>query len=168
MGEAGILREDDRVELIEGDIITMSPIGGRHAACVRRLQRLLHKSIGESAIVSTQNPIHLGDYSEPQPDLALLRPRGDFYASHPFPTDVLLVVEVAETTLAFDREVKIPMYARAMIPEVLLVDLEHDVVWQFTRPTNGTYQGLQEAGRGQSLTSTTVPFLSLSVDDILG
>ena len=117
MIEAGILTKDDRVELIEGEIIKMAPINSRHAACVNRLNRLLNRKAGKVAIVSVQNPIHLGEYSEPEPDLALLRPRDDFYAqSHPKPKDMLLAVEVADSSAAKDRNLKVPLFARAGIP----------------------------------------------------
>jgi len=109
MGQAGILSEDDRVELIEGEIVEMAPVGSRHAACVKRLNALLSRRAGGRALVSVQDPIRLGEHSEPQPDLALLKPREDFYAAaHPGPEDVLLVIEVAETSLEYDREVKLP------------------------------------------------------------
>ena len=105
MLEAGILTEDDRVELIEGEVIQMTPIGKRHAACVKRLNALLGRRFGDAVIVSVQDPIHLSEGSDPQPDLALLRPRTDFYAqSHPTPADVLLLIEVADTSVEFDRE----------------------------------------------------------------
>jgi Uma2 family endonuclease len=117
MAEAGILSEDDRVELIEGELVTMSPIGSRHAACVARLTALLFP-VGGRGILWVQNPIRLGARSEPQPDVALLRYRPDFYASaHPGPEDVLLVVEVAETSADADRSLKIPLYARYGIPK---------------------------------------------------
>ncbi len=169
MGEAGILSEDDRVELIEGEIITMSPIGSRHPACVNRLNNLLVPTVGQRAIVSVQNPIRLGDYSEPEPDISLLRPRTDFYAQAlPNAVDVLLLVEVAETSIDYDRTVKVPLYARASIPEVWLVDLAQEVIWQYARPDNGAYQEIRQARRGQSLTSAALPQLTLVVNDILG
>src|ERR671938_544657 len=124
MGEAGILTEDDRVELIEGEIIEMSPIGSRHAACVNRLNTLLGRHLRQTAIVSVQNPIRLDAYSEPEPDVALLRPRADYYESgHPTPADALLIVEVADTSADYDRIIKLPLYAKAGIPEAWLVDL---------------------------------------------
>lgn len=113
MAQAGILAEDDRVELIDGDLIDMRPIGSRHAGAVSRLTSLFGAGVGAEAIVSVQNPVQLDRYSQPQPDLALLRPRADFYAeSHPQPADVLLIVEVAEASLDYDRDVKVPLYAR--------------------------------------------------------
>jgi hypothetical protein len=112
MGEVGILGPDDRVELIAGEIIDMSPIGSLHAALVARLASTLGQRVGETAIIWTQNPLALDDTSQPQPDLTVLRPRADFHAAaHPGPADVLLVIEVADTTLAFDLDVKVPLYA---------------------------------------------------------
>lgn len=169
LAQAGILGEDDRVELLEGEIVEMAPIGSRHAACVKRAAALFHEHLGKEVIVSVQDPIHLSSYSEPQPDLALLRPRPDFYASsHPGPGDVLLVVEVTETTASYDREVKTPIYARAGIPEVWLVDLERDRIEVFRQPSPQGYGEALALGRGQRLSPLLLPHISLSVDDILG
>ena len=119
MIDSGILTPDDRVELIQGEIVQMSPIGRRHAAGVNRLVRIFTRLLGERIIVSSQNPVELNNNSEPQPDLALLLPRPDFYESgHPQPKDILLLVEVADTTANYDREVKIPLYAKDSIIEV--------------------------------------------------
>lgn len=168
MGTAGIFSEDDRVELIEGEIVEMSPIGSRHAACVKRLIRLFDRGVGDRAIVGAQDPIRLGEHSEPQPDLALLRPRPDFYAhAHPGPEDVLLVVEVAETSADYDREVKVPLYARAGIPEVWLVELYAEQIEVYRQPAPHGYQEVQTVRRGQHLSSQTFPELALAVDNIL-
>ena len=124
MGTTGVLGEEARVELIEGEIIDMPPIGAPHASKVKRLNRILSLGVGNRAIVSAQDPILLGDFSAPQPDLALLRPRDDFYdQAHPGPEDVLLLIEVADSSLAYDRETKLPLYARFGIPEVWLLDV---------------------------------------------
>ncbi|HYY57826.1 MAG TPA: Uma2 family endonuclease [Pyrinomonadaceae bacterium] len=169
MAETGILSEDDRVELIEGEIIEMSPIGSRHAACVRRLDATLNQRLGGVAQVSAQNPILLDDYSEPEPDVALLKPRSDFYAeAHPSPSDVLLIVEVADTSVEYDRQVKAPLYARAGIPEMWLVNLPEEMIEVYARPENGAYRSREEFTRGQSLSSTTIPDLKVNVEDILG
>ena len=169
MSEAGIFAEDDRVELIDGEIVEMTPIGVRHAACVRRLNRLFSGRLGERAIVDVQNPIRVREQSEPQPDVALLRPRPDLYApSHPGPGDILLLVEVAETSAHLERAVKVPLYARAGIQEVWLVDLAGEVIEVYRRPLPERYQELQRVGRGQQLSSQAFPDLSLAVDDILG
>lgn len=107
MAEVGLLSEDSRVELIEGEIIEMSPIGSTHGGTVNRSSKLLHRKLDDIAIISVQNPVHIDDFSEPQPDLALLKPRKDFYSrSHPTPADVLVVIEVADTSVEYDRNVK--------------------------------------------------------------
>ena len=169
MGLAGILREDDRVELIDGEIVEMTPIGSPHAGCVNRLARLFFAAAGQRAVVTVQNPISLPPGSEPQPDLVLLRPRGDFYAGgHPGPGDVWLVVEVADTSLTFDRTVKVPLYARAGIPEVWVVDLAGQRVEVYRRPAGGLYADVQRHERGQRLVCAAFPDLALSVDDALG
>lgn len=169
MAQAGILGEDDRVELIEGEIVQMAAIGSRHAACVNRLNQLFSARITGRAIVSIQNPVHLNEISEPQPDLALLRPRPDFYAAaHPEPQDVLLVVEVADTSAGIDRAAKIPLYARTGIPEAWLVDLQEGQVEVHRQPTLQGYQRVQHLGRDASLALEAFPDLTLAVNDILG
>jgi Uma2 family endonuclease len=169
MGLAGILSEDDRVELIEGEIVQMAPIGSRHAACVDRLTQLFVLRVAGRAIVRIQNPVLLNDYSEPQPDLALLRPRPDFYASgHPAPQDVLLVVEVADTSAGIDRAAKMPLYARAGILEAWLVDLQEERVEVHSQPLPQGYQSIQHFGRGASIALQAFPDLTFAVDGILG
>ena len=169
MGEAGILREDDRVELLEGEIVEMTPIGSRHAACVDRLNHFFARGVGPRAIVRVQNPVRLSERSEPQPDLALLRARPDFYArAHPGPSDILLLVEVADTSAEMDREVKMPLYARAGIPEVWIVDLEGECVEVYREPTPQGYQNVRRIRRGQRVSPQAVPDLELAVDDLFG
>jgi Uma2 family endonuclease len=169
MGEVGILRGDERVELIDGEIVRMTPIGSAHAACVKRLLRRLVSAAGERAIVSAQDPIVLGPASEPQPDLALLRPRADFYAgAHPGPDDVWLIVEVAETSLAFDRAVKVPLYARAGIAEVWLIDLPGQHIEVYRQPSEGRYAQVHRLPRGQRVTPHALPDLGVAVDEVLG
>jgi Uma2 family endonuclease len=141
MGDAGILHEDSRVELIEGEIVTMPPIGSEHVGTVLQLSGTLQSAVGARALVSVQNPLVLDDYSEPEPDIVLLKPRADFYKSAlPRPEDVLLLVEVADTTLRYDREVKIPLYGRNGVPEVWLVDLQKQQVTIFSSPSAQGYQ----------------------------
>jgi Uma2 family endonuclease len=169
MAQAGILSEDDRVELIEGKIVEMTPIGSKHAAVVARLTRLFSEQVGRKAIVWVQNPIHLEEHSEPQPDVALLRPREDFYASdHPKPEDVLLVVEVAESSVEYDREIKVPLYAREGIPEVWLVDLESEAIEIYRSPSPEGYIEVQTLHRGAHLSSKSFPDVELLVQEILG
>jgi Uma2 family endonuclease len=168
MAEAGILGEDDRVELIDGEIVQVSPIGSTHAACVARLNMLL-SPLQARGIVWVQNPIRLGDYAEPEPDVAVLRPRGDFYAgAHPGPQDVLLIVEVAETSADRDRAVKVPLYARWGIREVWLVDLERSRIEVYRSPSPRGYQDTRVAGRGEQLSPAALPDFSVSSDDVLG
>lgn len=167
MGEAGILHEDDRVELIEGELIEMAAIGTRHFTCVNQLTRLLVRGVGDEAIVSVQNPVRLDDYGEPQPDLTVLRPR-DYRESLPGPRDVLLVIEVSDTTLRYDREVKLPLYARADIQEVWIVDLPGATVERHTEPSADGYGLVRRVWRGDTLRPEALPDLALPVDAVLG
>ena len=135
MGETGILGPRDRVELIDGEIIDMSPIGVLHAAIVDVLARHFGRRTGESVFVRCQNPLRLDDISEPEPDIAILRPRADFYmTAHPGAADVLLVIEVADTSLAYDLGTKVPLYARHGIPEVWVIDAATRQTRVFRRP----------------------------------
>lgn len=169
MVQAGIFKEDDRIELIAGEIVQMAPIGSRHAACVKRLNQLFSQRVGSRALVSVQDPLRLEMHSEPQPDLALIRPRPDYYAlGHPGPGDTLLVIEVAESSGEPDRQVKIPLYARAGVPEVWLVDLATDMVEVYRRPAPQGYQETQRLRRGQRVATQGLPDVVMSADDILG
>ena len=169
MGQAGILGEDDRVELLEGEILEMAPIGTRHVASVNRLAEQLFRGLGGQAIVQVQSPIRLSAYSEPQPDLVLLRRRPDFYAdTRPGPDDVLLAVEVADTSLPFDRDVKAPLYAQAGIPEFWLVDVNERNVTVYRDPRPDGYGSLFVAGRGDRLSPQAFPELVLTAGDIVG
>jgi Uma2 family endonuclease len=167
MAEAGILHEDDRVELIEGEITDMTPIGARHAMCVVKLNSQLAKAVGDENLVSPQNPIRLNEGSEPQPDLAVIRAR-DYRESLPGPEDALLLIEVADTSLAYDREVKLPLYARHGIREVWIVDLANEVVERHTEPSGSGYRFIRRAGRGEAVESGALNELSVKVNDILG
>ena len=166
MGEAGILHEDDRVELIDGELVEMTAIGTRHFSCVNRLNRLLVMNVGDEAIVSVQNPVRLNEYNEPQPDLAVIRPR-DYRESLPEPDDVLLLIEVSDTTLAYDRGVKLPLYVRAGIREVWIVDLPGETIERYTAPSANGYRRVEQMRRGQTLESTSLPGLAPSVDEVL-
>jgi Uma2 family endonuclease len=169
MAQAGILAEHDRVELIEGEIIRMSPIGSRHAACVDRLTGLFARRFGRRAIVRVQSPIVLSRRSEPQPDVAVLKPRPDFYAEkHPGPGDVLLVVEVVETSGDYDRTTKLPLYARAGIREVWLIDLPRNTVATYRQPTLRSYRDTDHVARGERLSPAAFPRTSFRVSEILG
>lgn len=169
MVHAGILKEDDRVELIEGEIVEMVPIGPRHAVCVDRLSQALQRRLADRAIVRTQGPVSLGPYSEPQPDLALFRPPLARYTeSHPGPHDLFLVIEIAESSVEEDRTRKIPMYARAGVREAWLVDLSAQAVEAFRTPTPNGYASVRTFGRGDVLTPEAFPDIALPVDEILG
>ena len=140
MVEAGILAEDDRVELLDGEIVAMAPIGINHASCVDRLTHLLVSRFGERAIVRVQNPVRLGKHTELQPDLMLLKWRGDAYAmNHPGPEDVLLLIEVSDTSVDLDRTVKLPLYARSGIREVWIVNLPAQSVEVYSEPAGSEY-----------------------------
>ncbi len=170
MTEGGILAEDDRVELIGGEIVQMSPIGSGHAGQVMWLTSAFHRSVGTRAIVSVQNPVALGEYAEPQPDIALLRPRNDFYRhSHPGPADVLLLVEVCDSSAAYDREIKVPLYGEAAIPAVWLIDMAMPgVVEVYESPEARGFRRVRRASRGETLTVPDLPGASIPVDDVLG
>ena len=169
MGAAGIFPADARLELIEGDIFEMSPIGSPHAACVKFLNRLLNELSGKQMIVGTQDPIRLDDFSEPQPDLTLLRWRADFYrGAHPTPADVLLVVEVADTTVVTDRTVKVPLYAAAGVAEVWLVNIPEERVEIYSDPADGAYRVASQHARGETAQSPTLAGLGVSVDELFG
>ncbi len=168
LAECGILGEHDRVELIDGQVVEMSPIGPRHAAGVDRLTRLLSRSAAQSAVVRVQNPLTLEPRAEPQPDVALLRLPIERYAeAHPRPDDVRLVIEVADTSAEYDREVKIPLYARAGIPEAWLVNLPSEGIEVYRQPSPRGYTEVR-TGRGDTLTPLFIQAITLEVDDILG
>ncbi|MBX6316140.1 MAG: Uma2 family endonuclease [Isosphaeraceae bacterium] len=169
MAEVGILAHQERVELIEGEIVQMSPVGSPHAACVNRLNALFHKGLGDRVVVIVQNPIHLGERSEPEPDVALAQPRPDFYeAGHPGPADLYLVVEVMETSAGYDRQVKLPLYARAGIAELWLVDLAGRLVEVHRRPLGGQYAEKRTVTPGQTLAPEAFPEVVFAVEAILG
>ena len=168
MAEAGILAEDDRVELIEGEIVQMSPIGHRHAACVIVLTRRFVLALGDRALVSPQNPVRLLLHTEPQPDIVLLRPRDDGYARAPArPEDVLLLVEVADTSYRYDSGLKLRLYARTHIPEVWIVDLEDDAIDVYRRPEGDGYASSERIVRGGTVSPAVFADIVLAVDDEL-
>lgn len=168
MVDAGVLNEDDNVELIDGEIITMAAIGSAHAACVRRLNQLFSAQVGSQAIVSIQDPITLDELSEPEPDVALLAPRDDFYSeSHPQPEDILLIVEVADTPVTYDRDVKIPLYAGAGIPEVWLVDLTDEAVELYRSPVSGAYEIKRRMRAGNTLSPYAFDDIEIPIANIL-
>ena len=169
LAELGVLRENDRVELIAGQVVEMTPLGPRHAACVDRLTRGFSALVADRAIVRVQSPIVLGRHAAPQPDVALLRPPIERYAdAHPGAPDVLLVVEVADTSGDYDRSVKMPLYARAGIPEAWLVNLPADRIQVYRDPAGGEYSSVRFVSRGDTITPLHFPTVTVAADDILG
>lgn len=169
MLEAGILTEDDRVELIDGEVRTMAAIGSRHTAIVKRINELIMLQVTGRAVVGIQDPIQLNDYTEPQPDITVLRYRQDRYANaHPTSEDVLLVIEVADSSMEYDRDEKVPRYAQAMIPEVWLMDAEREAITQYAEPDGTRYRHERILERGQVIVSMAVSDLQLSVDSVFG
>jgi Uma2 family endonuclease len=166
MGAVGIFTEDDRVELIAGEIFEMSPIGLKHARCVNRLNRVLSRAVGPDMFVAVQNPIYLPDESAPQPDFAVVYER-DTSDLWPTPTDTLLVIEVADSSLEYDRNTKLPLYAAAGIGEAWLVDLASGTVERHSDPHDGLYRLVARARPGESLASTVLPALTIPIDTIL-
>jgi Uma2 family endonuclease len=141
MAEAGILKADDRVELVNGELINMSPSSSRHSGTVNKISRVLNQLVGDDFILSVQNPTRLNQHSEPEPDVMLLKPREDFYMeSHPGPQDVVLVIEVAENSQEYDKVVKARMYAEAGMPEYWVVDTVGRSIMVHTRPEAGGYR----------------------------
>jgi hypothetical protein len=170
MAAAGLLRPDDRVELIEGELVWMTPVGGLHIGTVMALNRMLGPLVRDAAELSVQSPIRLGRHGEPEPDIALLRPRADRYRGGPPPLaeDALLLIEVADSTPRFDREVKAPLYARYGIPEYWIVDLAGRAVLAHRDPGPQGYRGLREARAGETLAPLLLPQAALPVAEILG
>lgn len=165
MGRAGILPEDARVELIEGEVVPMSPIGERHADCVDRLAALFFERSRERARIRVQNPLNVGPRDAFQPDVALVRP-GEYRASHPTGADAFLVIEVADTTLDRDR-LKLPRYASSGVLEVWIVDLERNVVEVHRDPVANGYRTVWTATLGQAITLAALP-LTVQVSEFLG
>ena len=169
MGEAGVFAPEVRLELLDGEVVEMSPIGSRHAACVKRLHLLLTEALGRRAVIGVQDPTVVGSHSEPQPDISVLRWTDDFYAAaHPRSEDVLLLVEVAETSATSDRRVKLPIYAAGGIAECWLVDLNAGVIEVYRRPVDGVYNERRNAAASDTVSPATFPEVTLIVADILG
>jgi Uma2 family endonuclease len=171
MHRAGRWQEDDRVELINGEIRLMSPINDPHIGCVDRLNWLFSRRFGDDVILHVQNPVRLDPYNEPQPDVTVLRFRADFYSTRKaVADDIQLLVEVADSSLNDDLTEKREMYARTGIGEYWVVDLNHELVHVHSQPdaATGQYQHLSVAGRGRALAARFAPRIVFSVDEILG
>lgn len=169
MGETGFLDPEARLELIEGELFEMAPIGSFHAGIVRILAEKLRLGAGNAALVDSQNPVVLDDHSEPQPDLVLLRPRADYYLNeHPRAQDVLLLIEVSDSTAQFDRKTKVPLYARHGIPEVWLVmgpRRRHVEIYRDPQPERGAYRTRVQAREGV-LTPILLPGVEIRLDEV--
>jgi Uma2 family endonuclease len=162
--------EDTRVELLDGEVVWMSPINDPHAACVNRLNQLFGRRYAEDAVlVAVQNPIRVENYDEPQPDVALLRPRPDFYASEtPGPADVLLLVEVADTTLRTDLGRKARIYASGGVSEYWVVDLNNRVLYLHRSPARGTYAERQALAPGERVAAAFAAHVEFAVEEVTG
>ncbi len=168
MGQAGVFAPDARVELIEGEVIDMAPIGTRHASAVKKLNALLSAAAQGRAIVAVQDPLRLSDASEPEPDLMLLRPRADFYAqAHPGPADVLLLIEVSDSTAAYDRSVKLDLYARHRIAEVWIVDLDNNVVRFFRHGDGQAYTDITASETPRATPVAALPGMTIDLTGLL-
>ena len=169
MYESGSLDEDDRVELIDGEVIQMTNPGRRHVECSLRATSVLTERLGRRAIVSVQNPLVLDDYNEPKPDVVVLAPREDFYASADVSFEnALLVIEISDSTLAKDRKRKLPIYARCGVKEFWIEDLKHNVLLVFRDSSGNDYQTRLTLQRGETVTPLAFPDVNLQVKELLG
>lgn len=169
LAEIGMIGPDERTELLDGEVVFQVPINSPHAGCVNRLTRTLSRHLSEFAIIAVQNPVRLDRFSEPQPDVSVLRLRDDIYgSSHPEPPDVFALIEVADSSLDLDRQVKVPLYAEAGIAEVWLVDFVNAAVEVYREPDARGYRSIQRHARGATLGLASFPEVELTVDDILG
>lgn len=170
MAQAGVFAEDERVELIEGEIIEMSPAGSRHAGGITGIANLLNARKGDSPLlVSVQNPVRLNDGTEPQPDIAVLRWRDDYYVgSHPTPADVLLVIEVADSSLVMDLVTKAGSYARAGIPEYWVFDLVKNEIAFHAQPENGVYKEVRRVPPDEFVSLGACPLIAVSFSEVFG
>ena len=169
MVEAGIFDEDERIELIEGEILCMAPIGILHAWVVTRLNNWFSRRLPETMLVRVQDPIHLPEHSEPEPDLVIVPAHlAEQGSRHPIPDDIRLLIEVASSSLGFDREIKLPLYAAAGISEVWIVDIDGQRVLVYRAPRRGRYAEQRVVERGGTLTPLAFPELTLTLDDVLG
>ena len=162
IAEAGILTEDDRVELIEGELIDMAPIGSSHADYVDRLAELLFSQIGGKFRVRIQNPVQLDDYSEPEPDIVIAKNRS-YREAHPGPQDILLLIEVADSTLKYDRDIKIPLYARCGIPEVWLIDVQNKRLEIHRQPSQEGYRQILLPASSESVSPLLVAGIGIRI-----
>jgi len=168
LGEANIFPPESRLELINGEIIEMAPIGSNHSGHLNRLNHVLAQLIHNQAIISVQNPVQLGDLSEPQPDLMLLKPNADFYSiQHPSANDVLLLIEVSESSLAYDQNQKLRLYALHNIPEYWLLNVNDDCIEVYRQPHDGVYAEKTTLRSGDKITLSQLTDINIEISDIL-
>lgn len=168
MAESGILSEDERVELIEGRIVQMPPKNIRHATATRRVNRFFNKLLGDRAIILLQDPILLNNYSEPEPDLVLAAPPDEKYLEHhPMPQDILLVLEIADSSLPYDREVKCPLFAQNQIIQFCLLNLQNRELEDYRDPSLSGYRSKTTYTENESFSLVAFPRLSIKVSDLL-
>ncbi|NCO75182.1 MAG: Uma2 family endonuclease [Cyanobacteria bacterium] len=163
----GIFKEDYTIELIKGEIFEMSPVGFKHASCVNKLNQFFSLQFGHEVIISVQNPIKLNNNSEPQPDLVLLKPREDFYGTqHPTPDDIFLLIEVADSSIEYDRNVKLPIYAESKIQEVWLIDLNQNFLETYKNPEANYYQNMQKLSNNNIVTLNFPHKIDINVNNL--
>ena len=169
MAEAGLFGPEERIELIDGEIVEMTPVGDRHMMCVDRATAFMTEAFGRKAIVSIQNGLRLNIHNMPQPDVVVYKRKDDFYGSaRPTPADVLFLVEISDSTFRRDRNIKLPRFAAAGIPEVWIEDLKHDLILVFREPENGQYRMQLTLRRGDSISPLAFPNSTFRVDDLIG
>jgi len=167
MAEVGLLAPDARVELIEGEIIDMAPIGREHSSIVDQLNRLFVRAVGDDAIVRVQGSVRLSNMSEPEPDVVLLKPRSDFYRNEfALAADTLLVIEVSDSTLRYDRDVKVPFYARHGVPEVWIVDVPNDQLLVYGSPSDGAYSRQTSVAQPGTMPMTALPGVAVDLSSV--
>ena len=168
MIKAGVFAGNERVELIEGELIQMAPQGNNHISSIIRLDRFLHRRVGDDVLVSVQNAVIINNINEPQPDISLLRFREDYYSTAKArPEDILLLIEVSDSTVTYDRKIKVPLYARNGVAEVWLINLPKKIVEVYNHLENGKYKVVKKLERGETLSPKLIPSLKLKVDEIL-
>jgi Uma2 family endonuclease len=169
MIKIGVLPEESGWELIRGEIVRRMSIGSKHVGTIIKLSKILERKVGDYVFVSAQNPVHLDEYNEPEPDIALLKPREDFYTKGlPTPADVLLLIEVSDSTVEYDRDVKRLLYAEAAINEFWLINLKNNTIECYSLPKNGHYHLAEVLELGETIKAGTIENLELQIDEILG
>jgi Uma2 family endonuclease len=167
MAEIGIFARDARIELIKGEIVDMTPIGSEHASVVKHLTELFYDALHKRAVISVQDPITLPDHSEPEPDLALVRRRDDYYAArHPYPEDVYLIIEVADSSLIYDRDIKMPLYAEHSITEAWLIDLNSRLLNVYHTPLDGRYTCIVQPDLSEPMALQALPDVVVDLSEL--